>query len=138
MGAYHRFIGKFVYVLVRYDDDYPFYIGYTFNIKRRKVEHKDKKQGTGFANSIPKYLRSNYKMIVYDLSQFDELSREDVRIFESYVTRNFGAVWSKPKKLSPNEEERLQEILEIIGDIQPKTFEQIEMERLGKKIDWCW
>lgn len=138
MGAYKKFDGKYIYILVEYWDDYPFYIGYTFNLKRRKVEHKNKKRGTGFANSIPKHLRRNYKMMVYDLSEFDELSRKDVRILESYVTRNFGAVWSKPKKLSPNEEERLQEILEIIGDIQPKTFEQIEMERLGRKIDWCF
>lgn len=138
MGTYNQFVGKFVYVLVLYWCDYPFYIGYTFNLKRRKVEHKDKKRGTGFANSIPKYLRGNYKMMVYDLSEFDELSRADVRIFESYVTRNFSAVWSKTKKLSLKEEERLQEILEIIGDVKPKTFEQIEKERLGKKVDWCW
>lgn len=52
MGAYKKFIGKYIYILVEYWDDYPFYIGYTFNLKRRKVEHKDKKRGTGFANSI--------------------------------------------------------------------------------------
>lgn len=53
-------------------------------------------------------------MMAYDLSEFDELSREDLRILESHVTRNFGAVWSKPKRLSLQDEERLQEILFIL------------------------
>lgn len=131
MGAYKKFIGKYIYLLLDYEEDLPQYIGMTNNFVRRNVEHIGCSYGTKFADSIPKYLRkSRYRMMVFDFSQFEEITREDLRILESHITNNFSAELSKPMKLTQEKQQRLEELLRIAWNVQPKFYKNIKKEKL--------
>lgn len=142
MGAYKKFIGKYIYLLLDYEEDFPEYIGMTNNFVRREVEHIGCSYGTKFADSIPKYLRkTRYRMLVYDFSQFEEITRADLRILESYITSNFSAELSKPMKLNKEKQKRLDELLKIAPNVQPKFYEDIKLEKLRElgcieELDW--
>lgn len=131
MGAYKQFVGKYVYILIDYKEDFPEYIGMTNNFVRRGVEHIGSNYGTKFADSIPKHLRkTRYKMMVYDFSKFEEITRADLRILESYITSNFSAELSKPMKLNQEKQQRLEELLRIAPNVEPKFYEDIKIEKL--------
>ncbi|MDU6975892.1 MAG: hypothetical protein E6370_16525 [Clostridiales bacterium] len=131
MGAYKQYTGKYVYILIDYEEDFPMYIGKTNNFVRRRVEHIGCSYGTKFADSIPKHLRkTRYKMMVYDFSVYDEITDKDLRILESYITSNFGSELSKPMKLNQEKQQRLEELLRIAPNVQPKCYENIKIEKL--------
>lgn len=131
MRAYKQYIGKYVYILIDYEEDFPTYIGKTNNFVRRGVEHIGASYGTKFANSIPKNLRkTRYKMMVYDFSEYDEITDKDLRIFESYITSNFSSELSIPVKLTKEKQERLEELLRIAPNVKPKFYENIKIEKL--------
>ncbi|MDU6855071.1 MAG: hypothetical protein ACLSH8_15600 [Zhenhengia sp.] len=142
MGAYKQYIGKYIYLLLDYEEDFPEYIGMTNNFVRRGVEHIGCSYGTKFADSIPKYLRkTRYRMMVFDFSQFEEVTEADLRILESYITSNFSAELSKPMKLNQDKQKRLEELLRIVGNVQPKFYEEIKAEKLRElgsreEVDW--
>lgn len=131
MGAYKKFIGKYIYLLLDYEEDFPEYIGMTNNFVRREVEHIGASYGTKFADNISKYLRkTRYRMMVFDFSDIEEVTRADLRILESYITSNFSAELSSPMKLSKEKQERLEELLSIVGNVQPQIYENIKAEKL--------
>ena len=142
MGAYKQYIGKYIYLLLDYEEDFPEYIGMTNNFVRRNVEHIGCSYGTKFADSIPKYLRkTRYRMMVFDFSQFEEITRADLRILESHITSNFSSELSKPMKLTQEKQQRLEELLRIAPNVQPKFYENIKAEKLRElgsieELDW--
>lgn len=142
MGAYKQYIGKYIYLLLDYEEDFPEYIGMTNNFIRRNVEHIGCSYGSKFADSIPKHIRkARYRMMVFDFSHFEEIPRDDLRILESYITSNFSAELSNSKKLSKKEKLRLKAILKIIGDVKAKPYDAIKQEKLkeaGKIRDLDW
>lgn len=127
---YSKFQGKYVYIVYKYDEDFPTYIGYTENIKRRYMEHMRSKRGSGFAKKIPRYIRQrDYKFEVYDFSNYKEINRSDLRLLEAFVTHNMDAEFSKPKRLTKKDRIRIEELRVITEGIKLKSYEVIVKER---------
>lgn len=132
---YKEFQGKYVYIVYRYDTDFPTYIGFSQNIKRRYNEHMRSKRGSGFAQKVPKHIRQkNYKFEVYDFSNYDEITVSDLRLLEAIVTDNMGAELSRAKKLSAKDRTRIDELISITRGIQTQSYEAIVKEKSLKVI----
>lgn len=142
MGAYKQYMGKYIYILIDYEEDFPEYIGKTNNFVRRGVEHIGARYGTKFADSIPKHLRkTRYRMMIYDFSNYDEITDSDLRILESHITTNCSAELSKPVKLNWQKQERLDELLEVVPNVPVKFYEDVKAEKLKVlsnvgELDW--
>lgn len=130
---YKEFQGKYVYVVHRYDTDFPIYIGFTENIKRRYNEHMRSKRGSGFAKKVSKSIRQrDYKFEVYDFSTHDQITVSDLRLLEVLITENMGAELSRARKLSVKDRIRIGELKAITEGVCFKSYEVIVKEKLKR------
>lgn len=135
-----RFDGSFVYLIRDKRTQGIAYVGQTGNFMKRYGKHfYDKKSDSGFSNWCEENGedKSNFEMVILDLSDYEEIDLEDRLILEKMlILYHEHTIVNKriPGNLDLYEKERFEQISNII-DFEFRSYLSVKLDYLNKKKD---
>lgn len=134
-----QFTGSYVYYIKDKRTQQVVYIGQTDNFVRRYRSHfnEPKRENSSFNMfcKVNEEDKTNFEMVVLDLSEYDTLDEDDRRILEkALIMYHADTVVNKYKRSSLNsyEMERYEYIVSIV-DFDFKLYTQLKVEKMSKK-----